>query len=146
MGKFIVVPFEPAHYLEAVSGAPYEGDPEASAEVYYKAGPAWTGLVDGAVVACAGIMLLWPGLGEAWAVWTPRGRAHIRSIHRAVRDGMRDIVDDHHLRRVQAKVVEGFWEGRLWANHLGFNIEARMQKYGPNGETFDQLVYFPEEP
>lgn len=135
MAKVQVVPFMPAHYLEAVRDVPSWIRPEDSAAAFYQGGPAWTGLVDGAVAICAGISIRWEGLGEAWAVWTPLGQRHLRGCHRAVRSGMAQIIADHRLRRVQAVVIEDFWAGRLWASHLGFEEESTLPAYGPNGET-----------
>ncbi len=85
MTKLRVVPFEPAHYLEATKGWPVLlASHEQSAEFYAKANnPAWTALLNNAVAACAGVVIHYAGVGEAWAVWTPLGRQHVRQVHRA---------------------------------------------------------------
>ena len=139
-----VIPFHVEHYLEATQGMPVFGDPREHGRVFEQAGPAWTGLVNDHVAAVAGIIILHPGLGEAWAVVTPLGRQHIRFVHRAVREGLRAIIQEHQLIRVQAKVIPDFFPGRLWAAHLGFREESRMPLAAPGGRDFLMCVQFPK--
>ncbi len=141
MTKLRIVPFEPVHYLEATKGWPVlVMPPEESAVIYAKAGPAWTGLVDNAVAACAGVAIQYAGVGEAWAVWTPLGRQHLRDVHRAVRKGLVEIIASHGLRRIEARILVDFWAGRLWAQHLGFEFESTMAKAAPGGADFVMYV------
>jgi hypothetical protein len=136
MAERRVIPFHVEHYLEATKGIAVLGDPAKIGENLGGSGPAWTGMIGEAVGGCAGVMILNPGVGEAWAVLTPLGLAHMRFMHRAVRDGLKTIIAEHDLRRVQARVIADFYPGRLWAAHLGFKEESRMYLAAPGGRDF----------
>jgi hypothetical protein len=139
-----VIPFHVEHYIEATREMALEIAPREAALLYRKTGPAWTAMVGDQVAACAGIIVLHHGLGEAWAVVTPLGLANVRFVHRAVRDGLQAIIQEHSLIRVQAKVIAGFFPGRLWAAHLGFREESRMPLAAPGGRDFIMCVQFPK--
>jgi hypothetical protein len=144
MAECRVIPFHVEHYLEAVQGMPVIGDPTENGRCFERAGPAWTGMIGDAVAGCAGVALLSPGVGEAWAVLTPLGLGHMRWIHRAVRDALRAIIAEHRLRRVQARVIADFFPGRLWAAHLGFREESRMFLAAPGGRDFIMCAMYPK--
>ena len=139
-------------YLEAVDygrtwakGA-YASDPRLVADTYIARGPCYAGFLDGKLLGVAGICLLWPGVGEAWAVPTEWGRRHGKHYHRAVRDGYRQIVTEQRLRRVHAWVDAEFWVGIRWAMALGFRVETpRLRGYGPQGQDFVLLSQFPSQ-
>lgn len=138
-------------YVESVAGGPawsegaYAMDHAAVGAAYIARGPCYAAFLDGKLLGVAGIYLIHPGVGEAWAVPTEAGRCHGRAYHRAVRDGFRQIVAAYNLRRVQAKVLAGFWVGLRWAQGLGFAPEATLRRYGPAGEDFVLMAQFPGE-
>lgn len=99
------------------------------AYAYEKSGPCYTGFVDGEVIACAGVHLLWPGCGEAWAVVTPKVYDNPLFFHRAVKNLLQHIINKHKLYRVQATVLDGFARGMKWLEVLGFECEGLMRKY-----------------
>ena len=138
-----VIPFHVEHYLDASRRMAVLGDRERIGQTFATEGPAWTGMIGDAIGGCAGIMILSPGVGEAWAVLTPLGLAHMRFMHRAVREGLRTIIADHGLRRVQARVVADFFPGRLWVAHLGFQEESRMYRAAPGGGDFLMYAMYP---
>lgn len=141
----IVVPFEPNHYVEAINSPHVIGDAYEAGVIYHDRGPAFTGLIDGKVAACAGVATFWPGMGEAWAVVTELGRQHRREVHRAVKTIFGSIVRDGGYHRIQADVVANFAVGRRWAEHLGFEFESFMRKYGPRGEDYVRYRILPSE-
>jgi hypothetical protein len=140
MKDYRVIPYEAAHYLEAVRGVRLVVDPHVAARAYAETdGVAYTGLVDGAVAVVAGIVIVSPGVGEAWAVLTDVGRAHPKFATASVIRGCRRIIVARRLRRVQARVVSAFYAGRLWAERMGFREEGTMLRAGPSGE--DMTMY-----
>lgn len=143
MAECRVIPFQAEHYLDASRGLPVLGDRLETGQAFARTGPAWTGMIGDAIGGCAGIMILLPGVGEAWAVLTPLGCQHMRFIHRAVRDGLATIIREHGLRRVQARVLADFAPGRRWAAHLGFCVESRMLRAAPGGRDFLMCAMYP---
>lgn len=93
---------------------------------------AFTGKVNGRVVACGGVALYWPGRGEAWAIIDQQVKVEFLRIHRAA---LR-VLEMCPLQRIEATVDEGFEPGHRWAGMLGFKLEApSMKKFRPDGKN-----------
>jgi hypothetical protein len=143
-----VTPFVPSDYVEAhaalwTGGADFV-DREAVAR-HYAASPAFSARLDGVLLASAGIDIHWAGLGTAWAIITPAGCQHYLRVHRAVLAGLRQIIADRGLRRVQAHVQADNFRARRWVEALGFAEEATLPAYGPSGESFVLAALIPKE-
>lgn len=106
-------------------------------------GLAWSALSnDGCVLGCAGILPQWPGRAQAWALigcdmpsnaWT----AIVRQSWR--------ILGQAHLygySRIEAQVLASFEPGVRFARLLGFNPEALLERWGPEGADYLQYVRF----
>ena len=143
-----IVPYEPAHYL-MIAPAVYPwldtpGHPAASKiAMAYREGPAYSGLLDGALLGSAGVLIPWRGLGVAWAVISPLGRQHPVMVHRTVVRALRRIIDEHGLRRVEATVLADTALHARWVEAMGFEREAIMPAWGPEGETAYKYVLYP---
>lgn len=139
------MPYEVAHYRQVTSGlSPLVGvTSDEVAWAYKHRGVAYTGFVDGEIAGCAGVLVQWPGMGEAWAILTDVGRAHPIFVHRVVSRTLREIIVHSRLRRVQADVVAAFAVGRRWVERLGFEFESAMPRYGPKGEDFVRYRILP---
>lgn len=96
----------------------------------------YTGMVDGEVVACAGLVRQWPTRHIAWALLNrEKAPAHILWISRAVRAHLAGVKG-----RIEMTVRADFPQGQRWAELLGFKIETpRLEKFGPEGE--DHIGY-----
>lgn len=137
---YTVVPYESKHAVELgqAFGRPKDRD------VYETGGPGFTLLYQGRVIASAGVIVLWTGVGDAWAQLGPESRQHLRAIQFYTRRGLSMISRERHLRRVQALVIKEFEAARRWAESLGFEVESEMPLAGPNGETLVRYAYFPK--
>ena len=99
----------------------------------------WTGVANGAVVGCAGLLPQWPGRAIAWALLTPQLdarqflRAHLR-VRRVIETAQRD-----GMRRIEASVDAAFDAGHRWALALDFAPEGLMRRFSPEGR--DHLLY-----
>ena len=105
------------------------------------AGPAYT-IVDihDNVMGCGGIGLLWPGVGEAWAILGNRITEYPISLHRfaiQVRDKHTRL---EHLPRVQSAIPYGHERAKRWIERLGFQYEGLMPGYGPDGSWFERYA------
>lgn len=132
------VPLEPRHLqalrlqeAQAVL-APLLDEPGYAATLI-EAGPAFAGLADNFVVACAGVVRLSAHRGHGWALIGQAAPRHFAGIHRAVA-GFLDGLD---LRRVETAVDSDFAAGHRWVRMLGFVREGRMRAYGLDGRDAD---------
>lgn len=90
----------------------------------------FTGMVDGEVVACAGVVQQWPGRHACWALLGPTAAKQILWITREVRKVL-DAVPG----RIELTVRSDFPAGQGWARLLGFEVETpRLKNFGPEGE------------
>lgn len=92
----------------------------------------FTGVADGKVVGCAGVVEHWPGRGEAWAALDQGCGRHMTAITRAVRR----FFDACPMPRVEIIVGASFDAGHRWAKMLGFERQScEMAGYLPTGEA-----------
>ena len=138
--KYEVRPYVPADYYKVKDGKPdaklFLGvNEEEVARSYSARGVAFTGVVDGEILACAGVVILWPGMGEAWALVTPRIKDHKFFFHRTTLQYLDLIAQENHLDRIQANVQKDFGAGHRWAMSLGFRPEGDMLMFF-GGMTF----------
>lgn len=99
------------------------------------AGGGWTALVDGRPIACAGLAEQWQGRALAWALLANDIRPHFVAVTRAVKRAL-DLSD---YRRIEAQVDAEFGQGIRWAQMLGFEIEAKLRAFTPEGR--DAFMY-----
>ena len=102
-------------------------------------GTAFTGFSEGEIIGGAGIIPIWPGVGHAWVTMGANYKKHRIWVHKNVMSFMDKIIEGMELNRVQANVVCDFYPGGQWLERMGFNLEGKMQKYGPEGE--DHYLY-----
>jgi len=112
-----VVPFRMIH-LEQLN-APH-GDNYA--------GPAFTAMVDDQPIACAGVILLWPGVGHAWVV-VGDIKGYGLWITRTVKHMLRDIIRGCDLHRVEAIVLADAKEHHKWVKLFGFEPEGVAHEF-----------------
>lgn len=98
-------------------------------------GPAYSAFVDGELIVIAGINILWPGVGEAWAFLGGSYRKYGLFINRSVRKYLNEIAFGYKLERVQATVKKGHWVAIEWIDWLDFDYEGEMPGYF-QGHTF----------
>lgn len=134
-----VVPFEPEH-LETIMLQPQQEQFYAHVSPEYGqalaiSGPAFTGILDGRILGCAGVVKQWENRAIAWALLSgDLGNEFVR-IHRAVKRFL-DMTDFH---RVEAHVDANFEQGHRWIQMLGFKPEGYMKEFNPNGG--DAVLY-----
>jgi hypothetical protein len=137
-----IAPFE-AWHLERLEARRFEaqelaclGDVKRRAVFYQQAGPAWTGLYDGEIMACCGVIILWAGVAEAWLVTTNLCEQHRLSFHRAIKQNLARLIADMGLQRLQAAVHAEHVVSQKWVERLGFSHEGLMAAYGPDGSDY----------
>lgn len=135
----IIVPFESQHLeqinlqdSQAYFGSMIEPDWGPS---LMQAGPCFSAIHDGAVLASSGVIKHWENRATAWALLSKDATPHFVRIHRAVSRFL-DLTD---FKRVEAFVDADFEEGHRWIQMLGFEREGYMRSFSPNGN--DAILY-----
>lgn len=132
-----IVPFEIKHAVRLMSGELTETTLQCSSDVavryaqtFLMKGPSFTAIEDGVVIASAGVIVLWNGVGEAWALISKDGIKN-RSIYvmRKCREYLRDIMNDLDLFRVQAHCHIELQDAVEFLEVLGFEREGIMRHY-----------------
>ena len=98
-----------------------------------------TGWVDGEVVGCGGIDLMWPGVGEVWMFLSYETDKYPVKSFRVIKKGIKKLINDNDLWRCQAWCRESFTQGHTLFKHLGFKPEGIAEKYMPDGT--DAILY-----
>jgi hypothetical protein len=98
--------------------------------------PSYTLMINDRVVACAGVVVLWPGVGEAWAFVSKDISSCKVCFFRAALEVLSRIERDQQLHRVQAVVHEDHPAGQRFAWHLGFRPEGELHRYGSDKSNF----------
>lgn len=135
-----IVPFAPGH-LRRLAPQPAQAQVALyrdwladNIDSYAMRRAAFSGVIDGRIVGCAGVRPMWPGVGEAWAVFS--GEALIRpfALFRAATRGLAAIEAAQGLRRVQATAHDGHAAAARFLEALGFRREGLLRRYGLWGE------------
>lgn len=117
-------------YMHSV--APMGADLTPLADV----GMAFTALDGDEVVAMGGLVPEWPGRATAWMVIGANAGPHFVALHRAV---YRFLVRSPY-RRIEAHVDVGFEAGVRWVKMMGFEMEAYLRAFRPDGADMLQFV------
>ena len=120
-------------------------DPSASAlpmstedilHVQAMSGNAITALLHGKPAACFGSVPIWDGLEEMWCLMEDRARNYALSLTKIAIAYSDFRVIAGNLHRLQITVRSNDLRAVRWGKAIGFEIEGRMKKYGPDGSDF----------
>jgi Acetyltransferases, including N-acetylases of ribosomal proteins len=140
--KLILKPLTPED-LEIIIPRAFEaremamiGNLPARVAACWEHGAAYCGWLGGDILACAGVTLLWRGVGAAWCITSPLVARHPLSFHRAVRRMLDLLEASLGLHRVQVEVQGDHFVSQRWVERLGFEFEGFMPGYGPDGSRY----------
>lgn len=129
------IEFAPAHLgaLQLQDAQSYFGP--LLSDVHYgeelrAAGPAYSIMCDGRVIACAGVAEIWTGRGMAWSLLADGIGDAFVGLHRMVK---RFLWRECGIRRIEAYVDRDFAAGHRWVRLLGFECEGTMRAFGQHG-------------
>ena len=98
-----------------------------------------TGVVKDKIIGCGGIDLMWEGVGEVWVLLAYDIGIYSMAAYEVIRDGLKKLIEDNNLRRVQAWGKVGFDASHTLFRHLNFKPEGIARKYGYDGS--DYILY-----
>ena len=134
----ILEPFRPEH-LQALKlqAAQVSAQPMMTAdhgrEITAAPGQAWTALVDGKPIACAGMIEFWRGRAYAWAYLSEDFKRYAKSVHRATIA----MLAGAPWRRVEMTVDVNHGAAKRWAAHLGFEREGVCRAWTTDGRDVE---------
>jgi len=135
----IVRDFEPLDLHRIRTRVPIAAPMVQAAASLPLAGPCWTALRDGQVLACAGLVLHWPGRAGCWCVMGADFPAAAWPwLTKRVRRGLAEARRELGLRRIEAETLTGWEPGAKWLALLGFRPEGIMPGYGHDGADYDR--------
>lgn len=107
-------------------------------------GPAYTAMHEGRIIACSGIMIIWPGVGVAWCAFSDEFPQHRIWVTGHVRRVLRDTIRIFKLHRVEAVTIADIDRNAEWIEALGFTREKDIaQKYTSDGRDAIRYEYIP---
>jgi hypothetical protein len=141
-----LVPYEPWHFEYLAMPMPQGKNMglelvKIYAMAYYVRGRAYTIKDKGKIVGCAGVLDLWPGVGEAWTCLTDDARAKPFFLHRRTYKIIRKLIETGTYHRVQAIVCCEDAKPVQWIERLGFVKESVMKKFGADGSDHAMYVW-----
>ncbi len=99
------------------------------------AGPAWSLLRGGRVLACGGAVRFWPGVGELWLWLGGQAQENPVALARWARKAMRLLRRREGFVRLQAHVRADDPAAGRFAEFLGLECEGACPGYGPDQAT-----------
>lgn len=133
----IVVPFLPVH-LEGLRVHDYMGHMNGIMTEEYGAAladyPAYSCLIDGTVIACAGVYPFGVNRWTGWALMTQETAKYMLNITRAIKK----FFAETDIKRIETHVRIDFKAGYRWAEMLGFKNETPdgMKAWGDDGHDY----------
>jgi hypothetical protein len=127
-----IVPFRREHLFQIeLQGAQASLSEKQNLEyaVALEQSGAYTGLVDGRPIICAGLVEQWEGRALAWALLSNDAGPWMLDITRACKR----MFQLSGYRRIEAHVDAEFQQAVRWALMLGFEVESKMQAFTPEG-------------
>jgi hypothetical protein len=146
MSRFHLVPFT----AEAYFAIPPRRE-EAAVQDYkpllvdrlLKSTVAYTLMDDQTPIVCGGLWLFWPGMGELWFHGSDESTRHAVPVFRHTKRLVTSWIKEYAIFRLQLTIDASFIASYRFAEALGFTLESRMPRYGPNQETFLRYVLLP---
>lgn len=106
-------------------------------------GPAFT-MLNGNIIACAGVLPLWKGSGEGWAVTSPLVEKYPVTFAKSVFLKITEIIEEMQLIRLQTVVDAEHTVSQNWLKRMGFKDEGLMRKY-LGGRDFYRYAWIREK-
>lgn len=132
----LFAPFHPGHLLEielqraTPKDAPLFADEQYGAAL--AAGDSRSVLDEGGQVrACLGVFEAMPGLGWAWAMFSPGAARLLPEIEAHVREYLATC----RFRRIEGHINPAFRASVRWAKRMGFQFEGVMRSHSPAGDA-----------
>lgn len=99
-------------------------------------GEAHTALIEGHPVMCWGLIVLWPGVAEAWMLRDEAISQHGMTLARCASAYFLQVGAALALSRCQFAVAADNGRAIRFAKYLKFSVEGVMRQYAPDGSDY----------
>jgi hypothetical protein len=146
-GNIVVVPFESWHLewvdlnndaFQSVMRLPSSVREHATALATL--GNAYTGLSNGRVLGCVGVLPLWTGVMDLWMYIGKDAFKEKKQVLEILNIYMGELIKKYKIHRLQAMVKSDYVAGLRFAKFFGFESEGEAKQYGPNKENFTRVA------
>lgn len=133
MADPILISFRAEHLLCLRNRDNDMQEPDTLRRMKETGGPAFTAVLDGQVLGCAGLVIPWPGMGLAWMAVGHDLAHHGLWLTRTVKRGLRDLIHAYALYRVETLTLTDQPQYQRWLEICGFSREnGRARHYTPD--------------
>lgn len=133
-----LITFHPGH-LDLLEWRPFDKDYTTQlptfmqqVEAYCEQGFSMTMVEDGRVLACGGILPLYPGIAYAWLFGSTYLPSRAKTFTRTLQGWMDTTSDTLNLHRLQTVCHVDDVQGKKWVEMLGFIAEGTLRGYDVN--------------
>ncbi len=103
-------------------------------------GHCYSGVDDGEIFVCAGVLPVWPGCWRIWAMVSRNIMPHqMLWLHRAGLQWLDQLQVTHEFRRIETTARVDSPDALRWLEMLGFECEGRLRCYDADGN--DHRMY-----
>lgn len=89
-----------------------------------RGGPAYTGIAGEVILGCAGVVIVWQGMGSVWMTLSEEAALYRIWMTRTVKRCLADIMRAYDLHRLEAVVRADNERNQRWIEALGFAREG----------------------
>lgn len=118
-----LIPFKAEHALE-IDNRDLEKHGIEFARTKEEGGPAWTVMVEDRILACAGFVAPWEGMGIVWVSCSKEIDQYAIWFTRICRRLLREQMDQWNVHRMEAVVLADSERNIRWAEAMGFTCEG----------------------
>lgn len=105
---------------------------------------AFTVMVNGQVIGCAGVSRAYGGVYAAWAFFSDEIRSYPKWLHQTVLAYLTAVRRMERVSRLEALVLSESCRNCRWIERLGFRFESVALKAGINGEDCRRYYWVKE--
>jgi hypothetical protein len=128
-----IIPFHPEHLFAFMNRDKWNQEDYRLAVEREQRGPAYTAVVGETVLACAGVMVVWPGVGSAWMAWSEDAARYPIWLTKAVRRLVQETAMIFGLHRIECVVLADNERNQRWIARMGFTMEqGKARAYTPD--------------
>lgn len=99
-----------------------------------------SGMDDGHIFVCAGLLPVWPGCWRIWAMISRNTTTpQMLSLHRAGFAWLDQLQESWEFRRIETTARADHTPARRWLEMLGFECEGHLRRYDADGN--DHKMY-----